>query len=89
MRADRVHFIMDFGPGQAQIAELMVFSLDGNRAYVGDGTGVLRFTLPAGAQGLAIDGDTQDGRYQVTADGFVDKLPLQPGESTRQVLVSL
>ena len=86
VRADRVHFIMDFGPGQAQIAELMVFSLDGNRAYVGDGTGVLRFTLPAGAQGLEIDGDTQDGRYQVTADGFVDKLPLQPGESTRQVL---
>jgi mono/diheme cytochrome c family protein len=86
VRADRVHFILDFGPGQAQIAELMVFSLDGNRAYVGDGTGVLRFTLPAGAQGLAIDGDTQDGRYQVTADGFVDRLPLQPGESTRQVL---
>jgi mono/diheme cytochrome c family protein len=86
VRADRVHFILDFGPGQAQVAELMVFSLDGNRAYVGDGTGVLRFTLPAGAQGLAIDGDTQDGRYQVTADGFVDKLPLQPGESTRQVL---
>ena len=86
VRADRVHFIMDFGPGQAQIAELMVFSLDGNRAYVGDGAGVLRFTLPAGAQGLEIDGDTQDGRYQVTADGFVDKLPLQPGESTRQVL---
>ena len=86
VRADRVHFILDFGPGQAQIAELMVFSLDGNRAYVGDGTGVLRFTLPAGAQGLEIDGDTQDGRYQVTADGFVDKLPLQPGESTRQVL---
>ncbi len=86
VRADRVHFILDFAPGQAQIAELMVFSLDGNRAYVGDGTGVLRFTLPAGAQGLAIDGDTQDGRYQVTADGFVDRLPLQPGESTRQVL---
>jgi mono/diheme cytochrome c family protein len=86
IRADRVHFIVDFAPGQAQIAELMVFSLDGNRTYVGDGSGVLRFTLPAGAQGLAIDGDTQDGRYQVTADGFVDHLPLQPGQSTRQVL---
>ncbi len=86
VRADRVHFILDFGPGQAQVAELMVFSLDGDRAYVGDGDGVLRFTLPAGAQGLEIDGDTQDGRYQVTADGFVDRLPLQPGQSTRQIL---
>jgi len=86
VRADRVHFIVDFAPGQAEIAELMVFSLDGNRAYVGDGSGVLRFSLPAGAQGLAIDGDTQDGRYQATADGFVDRLPLQPGQSTRQVL---
>jgi mono/diheme cytochrome c family protein len=86
VRADRVHFILDFGPGQAQVAELMVFSLDGNRAYVGDGNGVLRFTLPAGAQGLTIDGDTQDGRFQVTADGFVDRLPLQPGQGVRQIL---
>jgi hypothetical protein len=86
VRADRVHFIIDVGSGQAQVAEVMVFSLDGNRTFVGDGTGVLRFTLPAGAPGLTIDGDTQDGRYQVTADGFVDRLPLTPGQSTRQVL---
>ena len=86
VRADRVHFILDFNSGQAQIAELMVFSLDGKRSYVGDGSGVLRFTLPAGAQGLEIDGDTQDGRFQATADGFVDRLPLQPGQGVRQVL---
>ena len=86
VRADRVHFILDFSPGQAEVAELVVFSLDGNRTYLGDSNGVLRFTLPAGAQGLEIDGDTQDGRYQVIADGFADRLPLQPGESTRQVL---
>ena len=86
VRAERVHFILDFNSGQAQIAEMLVFSLDGKRSYVGDGSGVLRFTLPAGAQGLEIDGDTQDGRFQVTADGFVDRLPLQPGQSVRQVL---
>jgi mono/diheme cytochrome c family protein len=86
VRADRVHFILGFDAGQADIAELLVFSLDGNRTYVGDGSGVLRFTLPAGAQGLEIDGDTQDGRFQVTADGFVDRLPLEPGQAVRQVL---
>ena len=86
VRADRVHFILDFNSGQAQVAELLVFSQDGNRTYVGDGTGVLHFALPDGAQGLEIDGNTQDGRYQVTADGFVDRLPLQPGQGVRQVL---
>ena len=86
VRADRVHFILDFNSGLAQIAELMVFSLDGNRSYVGDGSGVLRFTLPAGAQDLQIDGDTKDGRFQTTADGFVDRLPMPPGQSVRQVL---
>ncbi len=86
VRAERVHFILDFNSGQAEIAELLVFSLDGKQSYVGDGSGVLRFTLPAGAQALEIDGDTQDGRFQVTADGFVDRLPLQPGQSVRQVL---
>jgi mono/diheme cytochrome c family protein len=86
IRADRVHFIVDFAQGQAEVAELLVFSLDGNRAYVGDGNGVLRFSLPAGAQGLTIDGDAQDGRYQTAADGFVDRQPLAPGQGTRQVL---
>jgi hypothetical protein len=86
VRADRVHFIVEFDSGQALVAELMVFSLDGNRAYVGDGNGVLHFTLPPNAQGLQVNGSEQTGRFEVTADGFVDKQPLTPGQGVRQVI---
>jgi mono/diheme cytochrome c family protein len=110
VRADRVHYIMEFnsgqapsaalrqtqgtssgqapsaGSGQALVAELMVFSLDGNRAYVGDDSGVLHFTLPPNAQGLQINGSEQTGRFEITADGFVDKQPLAPGQGVRQVI---
>jgi mono/diheme cytochrome c family protein len=86
VRADRVHYIMEFQDGQALVAELVLFSLDGDRAYVGDGTGVLRFVLPPGAQDLSISDGELGGRYLQTEDGFVDTLPLPPGQATRQVL---
>jgi mono/diheme cytochrome c family protein len=87
VRAERVHYIIEFdGTGQAQVGELWIFSQDGNRAYVGDENGVLRFPLPAGAQNLGIDGDDGSGRFQPTDDGFVDRMPLQPGQNVRQIL---
>jgi hypothetical protein len=87
VRADRVHYIVEFQDGQALVAELLVFSLAGDRAYAGNGAGVLRFSLPPGAQGLSInDGQPGDGRYVAAENGFVDTLPLPPGQATRQVL---
>ena len=86
VRADRVHYIVEFQNGQAEVAELLVFSLDGNRAYAGDGAGVLRFNLPPGAQGLSISDGELGGRYLAVENGFVDTLPLPPGQATRQVL---
>ena len=88
VRADRVHYIVDLEPGRALIAELIVLSQDGNKAYIGDGGGVLKFTLPVGAEDLTIDNGAlgDDQRYVRTAEGFVDRLPLPPGEQVRQVL---
>ncbi|MCX7670573.1 MAG: carboxypeptidase-like regulatory domain-containing protein, partial [Anaerolineae bacterium] len=86
VRAERVHFIVEFDAGRAYFTELIVFSLDGNRAYVGDGAGTLRFTVPKGAEGLAISDGELGGRYIATADGFVDTVPLPPGRGSRQVL---
>ncbi len=88
VRADRVHYIVDLEPGRALVAELIVLSLDGNKAYIGDDGGVLKFTLPAGAEDLSIDNGAlgDDQRYVRTAEGFVDRLPLAPGEQVRQVL---
>lgn len=90
LRADRVHYIVDLQPGFAQVAEMVVFSLDGNRAYVGDAGGVLKFTLPPGAQELTVDSGElgADQRFVQTAEGFVDRLPVAPGEQVRQVLYS-
>jgi hypothetical protein len=86
VRAERVHYIVEFQDGQALVAELLVFGQDGTRSYVGDGAGVLRFTLPAGAQGLNVDDGRLGGRYLAVDGGFVDTLPLPPGQATRQVL---
>jgi len=86
VRADRVHFIVEFEGDRAKIAEMIVFSLDGNKAYAGDGTGVLRFTLPPGAEDVQIEGGELGGRYLPTQDGFVDTVPLEPGQGTLQML---
>jgi hypothetical protein len=86
VRAERVHYIVEFQDGKALVAELLVFSLDGNRTYVGDGSGVLRFSLPPGAQELSINDGELGDRYRAVEGGFVDTLPLPPGEGTRQVL---
>jgi hypothetical protein len=86
LRAERIHYIVEFESEQALVAELHLFSLDGNQTYAGDETGVLRFRLPPGAQDVSIDGDDGTGRFQPTADGFVDRLPLRPGQNTRQTL---
>ena len=83
----QMHFLASFESGAAQVTELLIFSQTGNRTYIGDGSGVLRFTLPQGAQSLQIEGATDtSGRFETTADGFVDKLPLPPGQSARQMI---
>jgi mono/diheme cytochrome c family protein len=88
IHADRVHYIIEFDSGRLLIAELMVFSLDGNRTYLGatDGTGVIHVSIPAAAQDLAMSDGALGGRFLKTADGFADTLPLPPGSGTRQLL---
>jgi len=84
--ADRLHFIVEFEDNQAVVAEIVVFSHSGNRTYVGDGTGVLRFALPPGARGLEISDGQLGERYIAAGDGFIDQMPLPPGKGVRQTL---
>jgi mono/diheme cytochrome c family protein len=88
IQADQVHYIIEFDSGRLLIAELMVFSLKGNRTYLGatDGTGVIHISLPPGAQDLTFSDGALGGRYAQTADGFADILPMAPGNGTRQLL---
>jgi mono/diheme cytochrome c family protein len=86
VRADRVHIIVEFEGDRAYVAEMIVFSQDGKQAYVGDGSGVLRFNLPQGAENLDISDGLLGERYLPIQGGFVDTLPLPPGTGVRQVL---
>jgi len=86
IRVERVHYIVEFSGGLAMIAELIVFSLDGDRTYIGDGNHVLRFSLPADAQDLAVNEGELGGRFIQIDGGFVDRLALPPGQNVRQVL---
>ena len=84
--ADRVHFIIEIAGGQIFVTEVLVFSLSGNKAFTGDGTGVLRFGLPAGAENLEINDGELGGRYAPIPGGFADLLPLSPGTASRQIM---
>jgi mono/diheme cytochrome c family protein len=86
IKAERVHYIVEFDAGRALIAELIVLSLDGDKAYVGDGNHVLRFPLPAGAQDLSVNDGELGQRFIQIDNGFVDRQPLPPGPNSRQIL---
>lgn len=91
IRAERVHYIVEFdnsdaAGARALIAELIVLSLDGDRAYVGDGNHVLRFPLPPGAQDLSVNDGQLGDRFIQIDNGFVDRLALPPGQNVRQIL---
>jgi len=86
VRAERVHYIIEFDSGVAFVAELLVFSHDGERTYVGDGNHVLAIPLPAGAQDLEVNDGELGARFLQIDNGFVDLLPLPPGDNVRQIL---
>jgi mono/diheme cytochrome c family protein len=85
LRAERIHYIMEFDAGRALVAELVVLSLDGDRAFA-DANGGILFTVPAGAEELGVNEDQFGGRFQLVDGGFVDLLPLSPGQNVRQVI---
>lgn len=87
VKAERVHYIMEFDAGRALVAELIVLSLDGDKAYVGDGNHVLRFPLPAGVESLNVNDEPMGNRFIQIDNGFVDRLPLSPGKNVRQIIL--
>ena len=85
---ERMHWFVEFDQNQLLVAELYFWSNDSDRIYVGTAPGaVLTYTLPAGIQNLSIDGAQLGGRFQPTANGLVDTLPLPPGQGSRQMLL--
>ncbi len=76
------------GPGQVRVGELMVFSNQGDRAYVGVGGETLEVSLPPGATNLQLQEGALVDRYQITSEGFAYTAPVLPGDQSLSVLFS-
>jgi len=78
MRVERLHIIIDFPAEDVlRVLELWVLANDSDRVL----TTPLQIALPEGATNLSFENGTQGGRYEITAEGFVDLEPIPPGSS--------
>lgn len=90
----RIHFIITASAGALAVDEVQSFSNSGDRTYIGaEPTAgaqrtTVRFAPPPQAQDVQVDEGATPGRFVQTADGFADTLPVVPGQSTLQVILS-
>jgi hypothetical protein len=86
VRIERNHMIVVPVEGDLQVTEIVIFSNDSDRTYIGSetfpGSGsreTLRLALPPGADDLQFQDPGMTESIALTTDGFVDSLPLAPG----------
>jgi len=90
----RTHFIITVSGGMLVVDEVQAFSNSGDRTYIGAEPAAgarrttVRFAPPPQAQDVQVDEGADTGRFVQTADGFADTLPVIPGQSTLQVILS-
>lgn len=90
----RMHFIITVSEGVLVVDEVQSFSNGGDRTYIGaepaEGARrtTVRFAPPPQAQDVQVDEGANMGRFVQTADGYADTLPVVPGKSTLQVILS-
>jgi mono/diheme cytochrome c family protein len=85
IRIELAQWFVDTHQGALLVGELYRISHDSDRVYAGSEevapgrNAVLRFSLPAEATSLVVDGGEIGGRFIRTAEGVVDTQPLLPG----------
>lgn len=90
----RIHYIITVSGGALIVDEVQSFSNSGDRTYIGAEPAAggrrttVRFAPPPQAQDVQVDEGANTGRFVQTADGFADTLPVIPGQSTLQVILS-
>ncbi len=94
----RMHVIIDFSGNNLLISELYLFDNLSDRVYVGPtgtpGDGTLQLWLPAGAlapiveRGMGESMVPTSSSVFATDDGYVDTLPVRPGMSSQQLMVT-
>jgi mono/diheme cytochrome c family protein len=87
---DRLHLVFDFQPGVVQVGELISISNSSDKTFTSPAPNgpTLKLALPAGYSELTFQDGALGDRYQKTADGFADTLPIAPGPNARQILLS-
>ncbi len=93
IRADQVHWFIDFNDKTLTVGELISLTNPGNRTYKGteipghkDKRAVIRWSLPAGVTNIRLDGGRLGERYLLIDGDLVDTLPLPPGTDVRRLL---
>lgn len=89
LTTDRVHIFFDFSnPQKAQVIEVFIISNPSQKAIVPptpDGS-VVTFPLPDGYSNLQFQDGALGGRYVQVAQGFADRLTVNPGVGAYQVI---
>lgn len=80
-----VHSIIYVGQGSLRIEEWHQFNNESLYTYIGTGSAegtrqTLRFSLPADRKGVELTYGLMDCCISLTGDGFVDSMPVFPGE---------
>ncbi len=80
-----VHSIIYVGQGSLRIEEWHQFNNESLYTYIGTGSAegtrqTLRFSLPADRKGVELSYGLMDCCISLTGDGFVDSMPVFPGE---------
>jgi hypothetical protein len=89
LTAERMHLFIDFPQeGIMQVVELFLISNNGSEVVIPpkDGQSSLTFLLPEGASNLQFDDSTLGERYMPSGNGFFDTMPIQPGQTSHQIL---
>ena len=83
----QAHFFITVQDNNFSVAELYVFNNSGDRTYIGKEElngqrWTSQFTLPSNGRNLALSDGSLGGRFLATANGFVDREPLWPGQTS-------
>ncbi len=83
---ERAHWLVDLTtPGFVDVGEVYVFANSADRVYAGEtpdpnaAPRVLEIPLPEDAVNINVDGQTEDGRFQIDGTTVIDTRPLPPG----------
>ncbi|MCE7979840.1 MAG: hypothetical protein DYG89_01495 [Caldilinea sp. CFX5] len=93
LHVERLHWIIDPRPGALVVGEVLSFSNNGDRTFIGkpitgtEQVGTVALRVPADAQELTFENGELGGRFQQVGDLVYDTTPVVPGQGARQLIM--